>query len=224
MSIVKFKETINGEYQNVWTIRGKRGPQGERGNPGKTPEKGVDYWTDEDKKTLIKKITYRYTPVKYLWSDGSCWIDTGVKPKIGEKHEVKFTLEHKEPGRTIRYYFYGTNNFYTSYYSSWDHKGFTVTGQRDETDNAYVYTAIGSPTIDEDKTCYAFVINSSTATMKGRIYGIKIYNENNEIIYDFIPALDENSIPCFVEKIHYTFHYNIGDGNFEIGYFEEVNE
>lgn len=35
---------------------GPQGPQGEQGPPGKTPIKGVDYWTEEDKQQIIQDV------------------------------------------------------------------------------------------------------------------------------------------------------------------------
>lgn len=35
---------------------GPQGPQGEQGPPGKTPVKGVDYWTEEDKQQIIQDV------------------------------------------------------------------------------------------------------------------------------------------------------------------------
>jgi hypothetical protein len=33
-----------------------RGEKGNKGDPGKTPEKGVDYWTEDDKQEIQNYI------------------------------------------------------------------------------------------------------------------------------------------------------------------------
>lgn len=49
---------------------------------------------------------------------------------------------------------------------------------------------------------------------KVRIFNIKIYDTNDNLLGDFIPVLDYRGIPCLYEKINHTFHYNQGTGSF----------
>ncbi len=54
------------------------------------------------------------------------------------------------------------------------------------------------------------------ATMK--LYYIKVYdNEDNKIVFDFIPALDKDGIACLYDKVEKKFYYNQGTGEFEYG-------
>ena len=48
---------------------------------------------------------------------------------------------------------------------------------------------------------------------KGRIYGFKIY-ENNILVVNLIPVLDDNKVPCFYDKISNELLYNKGTGEF----------
>lgn len=36
--------------------QGEQGEQGIQGEPGQTPEKGVDYWTEEDKAEIVQDV------------------------------------------------------------------------------------------------------------------------------------------------------------------------
>lgn len=92
MSIIKFKNSINGEYQKVWTMRGIRGPQGKKGNPGKTPVKGVDYWTDEDKQNVIDRILYGGKGIQRIKISDFQYIDTGIKPTDNTRIEMKIQV------------------------------------------------------------------------------------------------------------------------------------
>lgn len=47
--------TNNGGLENPETIN-LRGPKGDKGEPGHTPVKGVDYFTDEDKAELVGAV------------------------------------------------------------------------------------------------------------------------------------------------------------------------
>lgn len=49
-----------------------------------------------------------------------------------------------------------------------------------------------------------------------RLYSFKIY-ENNILIYDLIPVLDKNGIPCLYDKIEKQLYYNTGTGQFLYG-------
>lgn len=44
MSVLKFKDPQTNEWKEIITISGK------------TPEKGVDYWTDADKQEIINSV------------------------------------------------------------------------------------------------------------------------------------------------------------------------
>lgn len=44
------------ETSPVATIKGQKGDPGQKGNPGYTPIKGVDYWTEEDKASIVADV------------------------------------------------------------------------------------------------------------------------------------------------------------------------
>lgn len=75
--------------------------------------------------------------------------------------------------------------------------------------------------ISNNGSIYIFTYNRSSSltseSMKGRIYYVKIYDDNNNLVRDFIPVLDENGTPCMYDKFEDKFYYNQGTGQFIAG-------
>ena len=70
------------------------------------------------------------------------------------------------------------------------------------------------------RTVTLFAINRSTVyegknvlVGKARIYSCKIYN-NGTLVRNFIPALDQNNVPCLYDEVTGQFFYNSGTGTF----------
>jgi hypothetical protein len=89
---MKFKTSINGEYKNIWTMRGKRGPQGEQGKTGRTPQKGVDYWTADDRQDIIDRVLYGGKGLQRMLVSDYQYIDTEFKPTTSTKVEMKIQV------------------------------------------------------------------------------------------------------------------------------------
>ena len=49
-----------------------------------------------------------------------------------------------------------------------------------------------------------------------RIYNCKFY-ENNVLVHDFIPVMNNDDVPCLYDKVTATFKYNAGTGSFNYG-------
>lgn len=58
MSVLKLKNEETGEFEAIEVISGKEGPQGPRGEDGYTPQKGIDYFTQEDIEELIENSKF----------------------------------------------------------------------------------------------------------------------------------------------------------------------
>lgn len=56
----------------------------------------------------------------------------------------------------------------------------------------------------------------SSNTSVSKIYSFKVYEES-VLKLDFVPALDENDVPCMYDRLNDKFYYNIGTGNFTAG-------
>ena len=58
-----------------------------------------------------------------------------------------------------------------------------------------------------------FGTDSNSPTMK--LYGCKIWDNNNNLVRYFIPCLDNNNVPCLYDLITKTAYYNAGTGTFD---------
>ena len=56
---------------------------------------------------------------------------------------------------------------------------------------------------------------SSCSTIK--IHYFKMWNENNELVFDGIPVLDNEETPCMYDKVSRQYFYNQGTGTFGYG-------
>lgn len=56
MSVLKVKNEETGEFEILEAIWGPEGPQGPQGEEGYTPQKGLDYFTEEDISELIEDV------------------------------------------------------------------------------------------------------------------------------------------------------------------------
>ena len=50
----------------------------------------------------------------------------------------------------------------------------------------------------------------------GRIYYVKIYNENNNLVREMYPAIDSNGVACMYDYVTEQFFYNAGTGSFTV--------
>ena len=57
---------------------------------------------------------------------------------------------------------------------------------------------------------------TSIAPGKIKIYYFKIY-DNDVLVRDFIPVLDNYGTPCMYDKVERKFYYNAGTGDFIAG-------
>lgn len=68
-------------------------------------------------------------------------------------------------------------------------------------------------------TDYMFALNQKNQILepiKMKLYSFKI-KENDTLVRDFIPVLDENNVPCLYDKVTKNYFYNDGTGTFDYG-------
>ena len=61
---------------------------------------------------------------------------------------------------------------------------------------------------------YSVRNNPSAPGTKARLYWLKIYDSNGNLVRDFIPVLDKSNVPCLYDKVSKTYFYNQGTGQF----------
>ncbi len=66
---------------------------------------------------------------------------------------------------------------------------------------------IGTAALDPSNTSY---------TLIGKIYYVKIYNNDN-LVRDYIPVIDSSEKPCLFDKVEHKCYYNQGTGEFLYG-------
>ena len=49
MSVIKYRNSLTEEWQDLIAIKGEKGDTGPQGPAGYTPVRGIDYWTEADK-------------------------------------------------------------------------------------------------------------------------------------------------------------------------------
>ena len=85
-------------------------------------------------------------------------------------------------------------------------------------DNVLVWTPVNTPTSFASYSTIALfgaMEGTTPAIITGicRIYGCKIY-DNDVLVREFVPALDQNNVPCMYDKINKELYYNAGSGTF----------
>jgi hypothetical protein len=56
MAVLKLKNEETGEFESLEIISGPQGPQGIPGEEGYTPQKGIDYFTEEEIQEIVDSI------------------------------------------------------------------------------------------------------------------------------------------------------------------------
>ena len=185
----------------------------------------------------------KYTPVEYLESTGTQFINTGYFPSENSKIEIEYSLA-KTPSnfQGIIYYAESENenaSFGVSIYNSNFHNGignFTVKTpvETQEKQKVYiskdkiiinnaVYTNDGNfiyekPPIDKGVT--VFTSTWSNADYKyfisAKLYSLMLYTDST-LVRDYIPVIDASSRPCLFDKVEKLCYYNQGTGEFLYG-------
>lgn len=192
----------------------------------------------EDCLALSYDILKGYVLLKYIQSSGRQYIDTGVVPNENTVVEIEFMkLEDNVNYERI----FGVKDYYEVLRDSNDSNTDDWTFKINRTaNNTGISVKIGSfgygknilktttssvylngvlinefskLTPNTGKTMYLFYANNADRYGTFRLYSCKIYN-NTELIRDFVPMLDKDSVVCLYDNITKTFFYNQGSGNF----------
>ena len=160
-----------------------------------------------------------YIPVQYIESTGTQLIDILYKPTLKDRLEIDYQFLSNGTVGCSRFDIAQTSTYTTSPYG-WC----VITGtpyQRHYYDfdmpNKKVYRDSKSICPD-NASFYAGCSVSYTlfSNHSARFYSLKLWN-NNILIRDIIPVLDQNGIVCIYDKIEDKYYYNKGTGNFIAG-------
>lgn len=187
---------------------------------------------------------FKYTPLEYIQSTGTQYIDTGVVINSTTYNKLEFEEDVLYPSLSGTYYLVngasGSNVIY--YYGLNNSNGAVVYGDgtADKTTSYTVsanerYTVVFSPATGKytfgsnpsvsftpvsmtgNSNFYVFAYNkgSTQDCHIERLYSLKI-RMDGELIRDFIPAKDEVGNVGLYDKIGEKFYYNSGTGTFAI--------
>ena len=187
-----------------------------------------------------------YKPIEYLESTGTQWIDTEYIPNTTTHIKAKIKYNSVTNGETATfgagewYYnqsfdMYTWNNKYQFNYGNTYIYGINANvGDVVEIDfnrNVLKYTVnniqqntINFPSINfsspYEMRLYAVKnrdsISSPTVMGIVSIYYFQIY-DNDTLVRDFIPVLDDTGTPCMFDRVEGKFYYNAGTGQFIAG-------
>ena len=189
-------------------------------------------------------IPTSYTPVEYIESSGTQYIDTGYSANSNTKLELKLqftSASHQEfifcdrdfnNGTIINAFslFRNTSNQFRVDYSSvgtlFSH---TVTANNDYTyvmDKNELYennvlikteTSASFSATNKLRLFSAFNLDSTANNFfEGKVFYCKIW-DNDTLVRDFIPVKDQDNIACLYEQVEGKLYYNQGTGTFTAG-------
>ena len=186
------------------------------------------------------EIQQLYIPIEYLQSTGTQYIDTGVKVNSDYIAEVRGKFVSGAPVFGQEGSSWATSGGFnlflagSSGYSCWGN-GSVSTVYRDlginsdynilKIDKYGVYingfkkAQLTPPSTRKDSTknFLLFATKGEYGWSSNIFLYVKIWNENNMLVRDFIPVLDKDGVPCMFDKVTQQFFYNQGTGNFIAG-------
>ena len=188
-----------------------------------------------------------YTPIEYLESTGTQYIDTGYIPNQDTEVKLKVMIDAIENKYNN---ICGSGESYNSKVFElyiWDGI-FGSNYGNSNTPSGVLINANDVIEIDKNKNIVTFSVNNITKSVinqvysnfvspyQMRIFGItrpqsvsylydtgkmKLYYfqiyDNDVLVRDFIPVLDGNGTPCMYDKVEGKFYYNAGTGQFIAG-------
>ena len=186
-----------------------------------------------------------YYPVQYIESSGTQYINTGfTHTSENAKVEISFAVTSVTSASSWHTLFgsegssygltaYINNGAVRLYAGSADKEAshsivlnnrynLVATGKNNtitSTINGVTQSASYNGTMQNGLAMALFANNSRSGVMQYasiRLYSCKIY-ENDVLVRDYVPWIDENGTACLKDKVSNTYYYNAGTGTFNAG-------
>lgn len=195
--------------------------------------------------TLIyEKQSTPYTPLSYIESTGTQWINTFVSPTINTEIEIDFAYTSNTTNGNTRVFgmrrtwdngFYlGTagnrmgDKYWYVFGNKYEYNGANLNTDTDRhilklNTNELVVDGVKISTVNNTASLPTYAPICLFGAFDGNattpITGIcRIYEcklyESGTLVKDFIPVLDEHNVPCMYDKVAKQFYYNLGTGTF----------
>ena len=214
-----------------------------RGEPGLLDKVSRRFFgNDGTGQFLYRKSTKDVTPVQYIKSDCGKrqYIDTDIIPNQDYSIELKYTLEsgtgagaaifgsrkNDRTGVFISRYsggWIGYGSYEQSVSSSLPMTSSNIYHVKWEKNKIYKIennnpVLICTCTPNTFTSLYNLCIfregNNTGNYASGKLYFMKIWDEHDNLVRDYIPVLDKEGTPCLYDKVSKICFYNLGDGDF----------
>ena len=192
------------------------------------------------RRRLMMSFGKKYTPVKYIESTGTQYIDTGLPTMENMKIDIQYYINNFEVARNYVFGAFGNNG---GYRMQWSHSNTSFAGYGNlynsniQSDNSkklnhlvvdkgkfylndtMIYDASNASQIcsaNNNVSIYLFAVNGNGSVSNFssiRIYYMKIY-KGNTLLRDYTPVIDSSGRPCLYDKVEDKFYYNEGSGEF----------
>ena len=196
-------------------------------------------------KAVYVGVNMTYTPVEYIESSGTQYIDTNISTNSNTKieTEVQFnnsnlqecvwcSRDYNSGGTALNsdtLFKFANGNFridYNSIGTNFSHTVNTTTKYKYVQDknllyenNTLIYTS-SSATFTTTNKLRLFATRNYDGTINnffnGKVYSFKVY-DNDTLVGDFIPVVDGNGTACLWDKVEERAYYNVGTGTFNAG-------
>ena len=185
-----------------------------------------------------------YTELAYIEATGTQYIDLGFKLNQNHKVDIKFASSGlsaifgsrhsadynnigiaNSAGTIVIDFRNGNVGTYRLMHKIIETTPYRVVSGKN---GRYLYDATGnlvasntvqnSQTIQTPGNAYLFYMSYNAngwSISTGQVYYCKVY-ENDVLIRDLIPVLDEDNVACLYDKVSETYFYNQGSGSFSI--------
>lgn len=186
-----------------------------------------------------------YTPIEYIESTGTQYIDTGVAPNqdTGIKTKIKisstdnsvFFGKNRDGGGAFESFIWDNGSaLYFTYAQSnqiirglglkiddtleYDWNKNIINYSKNDVEQALV--SFSAQPFSNTRTFLLFAEHNNndavTHMASIKMYYFQIY-DNNVLVCDMIPVLDDNGVACMFDKVEKKFYYNQGTGQFIAG-------
>ena len=173
-----------------------------------------------------------YTPIEYLESTGTQWIDTEIQGPVRWVGSAQASRNTTRSQVVLMGNVSGAAGTFVgsvadkNKWTTWgtDDTGYPITSAQvfDLTwTNTGVSGTIGVTNINHDYTqgllgTWKICSSNSSYPFAGKLYYFKAY-QNGVVVRDFIPVLDQDGVPCMFDKVSSLFFYSVGTGGFIAG-------
>lgn len=165
---------------------------------------------------------YTYKPVSYIQGDGNSYINTNITLQTDYSMESKLKVTDTSSIQWILGYCSKTDitnaNINTGLSYKTSSIGFGKSGFNSITteNNVFKFSKCTRP-----NPVYVLATEEGKFPSTAKIYYVKIWDSNNNLVFNGIPVLDLNDEPCLYDKVSKQFFYNQGTGTFSYGIEEQ---